>query len=300
MADDLLYCCRMRDESGDPGAASELLNALGLNVSTWENLEEQTVWHTVYSSDSETGAAVFDRLRKIVLQWRALGVCLGDPIRFEMKREDWSESWKKFFPILHVSDRLVIKPGWLDYIPSARDVVVEIDPGMVFGTGQHATTAFCLRMIDRLSGEGAASSLLDAGCGSGILSIAGAKLGFSPIDAFDNDPDAVRVAGENLSRNGIAADFLTPELADAASYCGRSGGYDLVVANILGNVLTACRSNIASWVSPGKFLALAGILNAEFQSISDAFVRLGFVEIRRCSEKEWTGGLFQKNRGGAA
>ncbi len=295
MTNDLLYCCKMRDESDSPGAAAELLNALELDFSTWENREERTTWHTVYATDPDTGRANFERLKTAVPEWRTWGVQLTDPEYFELKKEDWAEVWKKYFPVLPISEHLVIKPGWLDYHPAPGEVVVDIDPGMSFGTGQHATTAFCLRVIDRLAREKAAHSLLDAGCGSGILAIAGAKLGYDPVDAFDYDPDAVRIAAENFARNGITPEQLTPIVADAAVYRGRSEGYDLVAANILGHLLKAYRLNIAGWVRPGGFLALAGILSTEFDTVAEAFLPLGFTEQDRCTEKEWTSGLFRKN-----
>ena len=291
---DILYCCRMRDESGSFEAAAELLNALEVDFSTWENREEKWTVHTVYAETPEAGQANLELLRTAVTQWRECGIELGEPEYFELRKEEWADAWKKYFPVLQLSERLVIKPGWLDYDPTPGQVVVEIDPGMSFGTGQHATTNFCLRMIDRYAGTPGVSSLLDAGCGSGILAIAAVKLGYTPVDAFDYDPEAVRMAAENFNLNAISPEVLTPTADDAAVYRGREGGYDFVAANILGHLLSAYRLNIASWVRPGGFLALAGILNEEFDALSAQFVQLGFREIERDTCREWTGGLFQK------
>lgn len=292
---DLLYCCKMRDESGSFEAAAELFNALEFEFSSWENREERTVYHTVYATDEEAGRDNFERLKILVGEWREFGIELSAPEYFELKKEDWAEVWKKYFPILPISDKLVIKPSWLEYTPKPGQAVVEIDPGMSFGTGQHATTSFCLYVLDLLAGEPGVRSVLDAGCGSGILAIAAAKLGYAPVDAFDYDPDAVRIAAENFALNAITS--ITPIVADAAVYRGRQDGYDLVCANILGHLLRAYKLNIASWIRPGKYLALAGILSTEFDALAAEYTALGFSEIERRDEKEWTSGLFRKTEG---
>lgn len=211
---------------------------------------------------------------------------------FEMKKEDWAEAWKKYFHLIPISDRLIIKPSWLECEEKPGRKILEIDPGMAFGTGQHATTFYCLEVIDRLSTDPEVKSLLDAGCGSGILSIAGALLGYSPVDCFDNDPEAVEVCRENLERNRITG--VTPTVGDAAVYAGRPEKYDLVCANILAHLLLAFRENIVTWVRPGGYLTLAGILTGEFDALSRAFQQLGFRELERRTLREWTSGLFRK------
>lgn len=292
---ELLYCCKMRDDSGSFEAAAELLNALEFDFSSWENREETTTFHTVYATTEEQGRENFRRLEIALPEWREFGVSLSDLEYFELKKEDWAEVWKKYFPVLPISERLVIKPSWLEYQPAPGQAVVEIDPGMSFGTGQHATTSFCLYALDRMAGSAGVRSFLDAGCGSGILAIAAAKLGYAPIDAFDFDPDAVRITVENLALNGIGPNQVAPECADAAVYRGRTGGYDFVAANILGHLLRAYRLNIVSWVRPGGYLALAGILSGEFDALVNDFLPLGFTEVERRTEKEWTSGLFRRN-----
>jgi len=292
---DLLYCCRMRDDSGDFGGAAELLNALEMEFSSWENREEKTLYHTVYATDEATGKENFERLKQAVPEWRTFGIELSDPVYFELRREEWEDLWKQYFPVLNLSPRLVIKPAWRDYQAKPEEKVIEIDPGMSFGTGQHATTAFCLAMIDRWADQPEINSLLDAGCGSGILAIAAVLLGYSHVEAFDYDPEAVRMANENIAMNHIAPDVLTAVTADAALFQGRPEGYDLVAANILAPVLKLCRDNIASWVRPGGLLALAGMLTEQYEATVSAFTALGFTEVERRTEKEWTGGLLRKN-----
>ena len=289
---EMLYCFRIEDLDGDGGLLDELLSALEFDHSSWFDREARRVWHTVYSSTPELRAANRRSFEEELSNWMKLGVSVGDVEEFDLKSEEWTEAWKKFFKPLEISSRLLVRPEWLDDRPKPGQKLLVVDPGMSFGTGQHPTTLYCLQTIDRLSQTGEVHSLLDAGCGSGILAIAGALLGYDPVDAFDFDPDAVASAKENLARNGITS--VEPIVGDANEYPGRAGGYDLVCANILGHLLRAFKPRIASWVKPGKFLCLAGILNEEFDALSADYVASGFEEVGRATLKEWTSGLFRK------
>ena len=287
-----LYCFRVEDMDGDGDLLDELLSALELDHSSWFDRENRRIWHTVYATTPERRGENRKLFEAQLPQWRDLGVNIGALEEFDLKREEWTEAWKKFFRPLEISPRLLVCPEWLDERPKPGQKLLSVDPGMSFGTGQHPTTLYCLRTIDRLAQSGEVDSLLDAGCGSGILAIAGALLGYEPVDAFDFDPDAVASAKENLARNGVTS--VLPTVGDANEYPGRAGGYDLVCANILGHLLRAFKSRIASWVKPGKYLCLAGILNEEFDALAADYVAIGFEEVGRGTLKEWTSGLFRK------
>lgn len=290
--DDLLFAVNLTDGSDSFELAAEMLAALELDFSSWEDRENKRVIHSIYFLTASERAEALPRIKQLIADWTPLGVCISDISTVDIRKEDWAEAWKKYFSIIPISDRLVIKPSWLEYNPLPGQQICEIDPGMSFGTGQHATTLFCLKMIDKLAVNPEIHSFLDAGCGSGILAIAAAKLSYSPINAFDYDADAVMIAGENFEINHITA--VKPEVADAAIYAGIPEKYDFVCANILGHLLKAYRHNIANWIRPGGYLALAGILDREFDSLSEAFVKIGFEEVERESLREWTSGLFRK------
>ena len=290
--EEILYCFRVEDLGGNGGLLDELLSALDLDHSSWFDRETGRVWHTVYSVTPEARDEALARFRAELPEWREMGVEIRGEESFTLRREEWAEAWKKFFKPIEISPRLLVRPEWLDDRPKPGQKLLTVDPGMSFGTGQHPTTLFCLQTIDRLALEPGVKSLLDAGCGSGILAIAGALLGYDPVDAFDFDPDAVKSAAENLERNHVSG--VVPTVADANDYPGRSDGYDLVCANILGHLLRAFKVRIASWVRPGKYLSLAGILNSEFDAVSADYVSLGFEELERATLKEWTSGLFRK------
>ena len=289
---DMLYCIKLVDDSENFDLAAEMLAALELESSSFEDKENKRVCHTIYAADPETAAENLALVTNAVKEWTPLGVRISAIEPFEHKTEDWAEVWKKYFDVIPVSETLVIKPSWLDVERKPGMAVVEIDPGMSFGTGQHATTYYCLKTIDRLAGKPGVKSMLDAGCGSGILTIAAALRGYDPVDAFDNDPDAVRIAAENLALNRIGT--VSPVVGDAAVWQGRAEQYDLVCANILGHLLVAFRNNIVNWVRPGGYLTLAGILSTEFDGVAAAFIELGFEELDRETLREWTSGLFRK------
>ena len=289
---DMRYCIKLVDDSENFDLAAEMLAALELESSSFEDKENKRVCHTIYAADPETAAENLALVTNAVKEWSPLGVRISAIEPFELKKEDWAEVWKKYFDVIPVSETLVIKPSWLDVERKPGMAVVEIDPGMSFGTGQHATTYYCLKTIDRLAGKPGVKSMLDAGCGSGILTIAAALRGYDPVDAFDNDPDAVRIAAENLALNRIGT--VSPVVGDAAVWQGRAEQYDLVCANILGHLLVAFRNNIVSWVRPGGYLTLAGILSTEFDGVAAAFIELGFEELDRETLREWTSGLFRK------
>ncbi len=289
---EFLYCTKMIDRSDDPDAAPELLSACGFDYAGWEDREGGASHVTVYATTGEAGRAAFEQLTDLTQEWREYGVELTDLEYFELKKEDWSEVWKKYFNIIEVAPNLAIKPSWLEFTPKPGQAVVHIDPGMSFGTGQHATTLYCLEVLAHLAGTPNVEKVLDAGCGSGILAIAAAHLGYRPIDAFDFDPDAVRVAEENLELNGVTGKIRL-WVDDATTYAAPAGGYDLACVNILGHILKANAPRIIGWVRPGGYLALAGILNAEFDDLATAFTAAGAEEIDRKSLREWTSGLFR-------
>ena len=293
---DLLYCCKIKDESQEPDILPELLGAYDYQMSSWTDRQEKVSYHILYFPEESEAEAAKEYLSSLIESWRQeFDIRVTSVEVFTMKKEDWAEVWKKYFNIIHISERLVIKPSWLEFKPEPGQVIVEIDPGMSFGTGQHATTSFCMKMIDRMAGTPGINSFLDAGCGSGILTIAAAKLGYSPLVAFDIDPDATKVAAENFEKNRIKPEEVKLLTTGLVEFCADAGSYDFVAANILGSVLIANLQLIANLVRAGGYLSLAGILNEEFDNLKNVFCETGFTMEYRFSEKEWTSGLFRKS-----
>lgn len=205
-----------------------------------------------------------------------------------IKAENWAESWKRFFKVVKISPQLVVRPPWEDYTPKANERVLTLDPGMSFGTGKHATTQACMNLLDKLSLENPDRDVLDIGCGSGILSIAAAKLGFKSVKGIDNDPDAVRIAQENAEANAVKADFATCDLAVSEEKA------TVVVANVLAVVLKEFAVPVANAVRkvPGNALILSGILDEQYNDVKAAYEALGAMEINTIIIGEWRTGLF--------
>jgi ribosomal protein L11 methyltransferase len=168
---------------------------------------------------------------------------------------DWAEAWKAQLSVLHIGQHIVIRPSWLDYASAPKDIVIDLDPGMAFGTGLHPTTQLCLEALEGLVQPRA--KVLDLGTGSGILAIAAAKLGARSVTAMDNDPVAVKIARENATANGVQ------EIVNVAkgSVGDITGRYDLVVVNILARVIVEMlREGLGSRVRLGGKMIAAGII----------------------------------------
>lgn len=216
-----------------------------------------------------------------------------------LREEDWANNWKEHFKPSRIGRHLVIKPTWETYAGGAEDIIIEVDPGQAFGTGTHATTRLCLEALEKIFMEkapnGSATLLqpagvLDVGTGSGVLSIAAAKLGACRITAIDIDPDAVTVARENLALNHIGGDVTvsTIPLRDTA------GTYQIVVANIIAEELVKLGPELFSRVQPSGHLILSGILTEKEEYVMEGFAgfRLDLVETTR--REEWSCLMFRR------
>ncbi len=206
---------------------------------------------------------------------------------------DWAESWKRHFRPLEIGSNLLIQPTWSRRRPRPGQAVLRLDPGLSFGTGQHATTHFCLTQVVGLRGA-EPQSLLDLGCGSGILALAGALLGYDPVEAWDFDPEAVRIATENAALNGLGA-RVRPRLEDVTQLPRVAKvRHDVVCANLVHDLLISERKRISARVAERGHLVLAGILTSQFTSVCSAYLGLGWSLKESATGGEWTSGCFQR------
>ena len=273
--------------------AEEFLSAQGFDFSSLFDYETKKQRHILYFEDEKSANLAADEIRKMDTLWTDMGITFSEPETFSIEKKDWSEVWKKYFKIQHVSERVVIKPTWLDYVPATDDeVIVELDPGMSFGTGRHATTRFCIKMLDKLKESlDETSTIVDAGCGSGILTIAAYKLGFSNISAFDNDPGCIITTTENLKLNNIDPALIKIEERGLQN-SDTTEKYDIVIANIMAHILIENRNVLKNLMKDDSHLILAGILTEEYCELRKKFEKLGFKEVNSLTEDEWTGGMF--------
>jgi ribosomal protein L11 methyltransferase len=214
--------------------------------------------------------------------------------------EDWAETWKKHFHVRRVSDRIIIRPPWESHAAAPGECVLVLEPGLSFGTGEHETTQACLQILDELQPAFPAAAFLDLGCGTGILAIAAAKLGFPRVTAIDNDPAAVRVTGANAALNGVAG-RIEACVADVQTWTP-AAPCDIVLANLLSGLLIESADRIAAAVAagPAARLVLSGILTSQYPEVSQAYLARGFREIRALVLGDWTTGCFgrdQQSRG---
>jgi len=204
--------------------------------------------------------------------------------------EQWASAWKEHFHVTRIGGRFVIKPSWRDYRPQESDVVIELDPGMAFGTGLHPTTQMCLLALEKHLRVG--DHVLDLGTGSGILAIAATKLGAADCLALDVDPVAVEVARANVRANG-ANDAVRVEqgtLADAST-----SGFDLALVNILAKVIVElCGEGLGAAVRPGGLAVFAGLIDTQEAGVRAALEQVGFEVMERSQEKDWVGLVCRK------
>lgn len=203
--------------------------------------------------------------------------------RAEIDEEDWAESWKVFFWPEKIGNRIVIKPTWREYEKNEGDLVLEMDPGMAFGTGTHPTTSLCIRMIEKYVRPG--DSVLDVGTGSGILLLAAGALGAGRLVGVDHDPVALGVAGENLGRNGFSPDtyeLLPGNLAEKVQE-----PFDLVAANILAEVVVELIPDIRRVLKPSGILILSGIIEEKMPQVLAALEREKFFSLENIVDRGW-------------
>jgi ribosomal protein L11 methyltransferase len=212
----------------------------------------------------------------------------------KVRREDWSESWKKYFKTIEIGRALMIKPSWSKQKALPGQAVVVLDPGLSFGTGQHATTSFCLREIVAQNRNPQKKSLLDIGCGSGILAISAAKLGYSPVEAFDFDPVAVRVAKKNSTNNRVSGKVKIGRRNLLKLPQKTSRKFHIICANLVADLLIQERDRILAHLAPNGVLVLAGILKTEFDHVRQRYEEAGLKLIRTKVEREWQSGSFKK------
>ncbi|MGI6495186.1 MAG: 50S ribosomal protein L11 methyltransferase [Kiritimatiellia bacterium] len=270
----------IRSDQAD--AVVEALAGQGFGVSSFEDLEKGGTIAQVFLDAAEDPAPADAALRAALA---AQGSAAETHVE-TLAAQDWAESWKRFFHTARVSPRLVVRPAWEPYEPLPGERVVSIEPGTSFGTGNHATTRACLQMLDQAAAEDADRDVVDAGCGTGILAVAAALLGFRAASGYDNDPDAVAAANALAAAHGVAVPFSLDRLD---TYAGQA---DVMVANILAPVLVENAARLAASVrrGPKAALILSGILDGQYPDVLAAFEAQGFVE--RCAMQigEWRSG----------
>ncbi|WP_456082616.1 50S ribosomal protein L11 methyltransferase [Leptotrichia sp.] len=208
----------------------------------------------------------------------------------ECSDDDWKDEWKKYFHTVNITDNIIIKPSWDDYEASEGETVIEIDPGMAFGTGTHETTALCVEFLEKyVPGK---KKLLDIGCGSGILMLIGKRLGAEKVVGIDIDSNVKDVVIENFEKNNIKDNYeiIIGDLVEDINE-----KYDLVVSNILVDVLTELLENIEKTLEKGATVIFSGIIKDKEEEFLRKTKEHNLVEIDRNEKNNWVSLVFKYN-----
>ena len=211
-------------------------------------------------------------------------LCSISPLQERVVTEkEWMESWKDHFSVLNMG-RIVICPSWIEYAAKPEEVVIEIDPGMAFGTGHHPTTRMCLMALDRLVTSG--MRVMDVGTGSGILAMASAKLGAGYILALDIDAVAIKTARANIRSNGLKR-VVDVQRRTVSSQDAVGNGFDIVVANLYTKVILEIAPALVAQIVHGGNLVVSGILADRVSEVARCLEALGCVILRDDSDGDW-------------
>ncbi len=273
------------------------------NTYDWDYIDEQLMEMenmptavSFYLEDSEEGRQVLEQLRSILEDLKLksktgerdredCGIDYGT-LALESKPvddSDWKDNWKEYFKPSKITDRIVIKPTWETYEKEGDELVIEIDPGMAFGTGTHPTTSLCVKLLERYL-EPECDAVLDVGCGSGILSVAAALLSAKEVLAVDIDPVAVAVTTENAALNGCEAKIrvIQGDLTKGLDFQA-----DIVVANLMADLVMMLSKNVAAHLRGKGFYISSGILISKRDEVAAAIQECGFRILDILEEGEW-------------
>lgn len=217
---------------------------------------------------------------------------LGIPYETEIINtadEEWSTAWKKYYKPTPIGERIVIVPSWEHYDKKDGEIIIDMDPGMAFGTGTHETTRLCATLLEKYIKQG--DKMLDIGSGSGILAICGAKLGASSCFACDIDPVAVRTEKENCERNGC--DNITCAVSDLLAGVSDEK-YDIVTANIVADIIIRLSSDVGRYMKDGAHIVVSGIISEREPEVDRAMLESGFTKVEALYDGGWCAEVFRK------
>ena len=245
-----------------------------------------------YFSEEETNlpekiAVIKEKIRNLTEFGLSIGS--GTVELSNVNQEDWESAWKQYFKPVHVTDRIVVKPEWEEYSPQEGEIVIEIDPGMAFGTGTHETTSMCINQIEKNLKEG--DRVIDIGSGSGILSMAAVLLGAEKATGVDLDPVAVRVALENVELNNLQdkIDILHGNLTDVIREKA-----DIVVANIMADIILILLEDVRAFIKDDGLFISSGIIQEKRAAVEARLLEKNFSIVEVETKGEWCAITAQK------
>lgn len=261
------------------------------NELDWDYVEEEVfnksgqdgVLIKTYISEERNVVEVVENIKHRVLSLRDFGIDIGEGSVSlgQVNESDWANEWKKYYKPTKIGQRIVVKPTWEDYKPENGELIIELDPGMAFGTGTHETTSMCIRELEKyVNGD---SKVFDIGCGSGILAIAAAKLGAKEVLAVDLDEVAVKVSKENVEENNVSdsVEVRHGNLMDVVK-----DRADVVVANIIADIIKILAKDVHNFMKKDAVFISSGIILDKVEEVKESLIENGFeiIDIKKLGE----------------
>lgn len=261
------------------------------NELDWDYVEEEVfnksgqdgVLIKTYISEERNVVEVVENIKHRVLSLRDFGIDIGEGSVSlgQVNESDWANEWKKYYKPTKVGQRIVVKPTWEDYKRENGELIIELDPGMAFGTGTHETTSMCIRELEKYVNED--SKVFDIGCGSGILAIAAAKLGAKEVLAVDLDEVAVKVSKENVEENNVSdsVEVRHGNLMDVVK-----DRADVVVANIIADIIKILAKDVHNFMKKDAVFISSGIILDKVDEVKESLIENGFeiIDIKKLGE----------------
>ena len=261
------------------------------NELDWDYVEEEVfnksgqdgVLIKTYISEERNVVEVVENIKHRVLSLRDFGIDIGEGSVSlgQVNESDWANEWKKYYKPTKIGQRIVVKPTWEDYKRENGELIIELDPGMAFGTGTHETTSMCIRELEKY--VNADSKVFDIGCGSGILAIAAAKLGAKEVLAVDLDEVAVKVSKENVEENNVSdsVEVRHGNLLDVVK-----DRADVVVANIIADIIKILAKDVHNFMKKDAVFISSGIILDKVEEVKESLIENGFeiIDVKKLGE----------------
>ena len=263
------------------------------NELDWDYVEEEVfnksgqegVLIKTYISEERNVMEVIENIKQKVLGLKEFGIDIGEGSVSlgQVKEEDWANEWKKYYKPTKVGQKIVVKPTWEEYEEQEGDLIIELDPGMAFGTGTHETTSMCIRELEKYVDE--TKRVFDIGCGSGILAIAAAKLGAKEVVAGDLDEVAVKVSKENCEENNVSDKVIVKH---GSLFEVVEGKADVIVANIIADIIKILAKDVSEFLTEDGVFISSGIILAKIDEVVEALEQNGFEIVEIIKLGEWS------------
>lgn len=251
------------------------------------NTDDENVYIKTYISEENDVVTFIESIKIRISELRNFGIDIGAGEIFtdSVNEEDWANNWKKYYKPTKIGNSIVIKPEWEEYSPSEGDLVIHMDPGMAFGTGNHETTSMCIENLEKYVSE--KSTVFDIGCGSGILGIVASKLGAKNVVGIDIDEMAVKVANENIQKNNVQ-DIMTAIAGNMTDKIEEGAKADIVVANIIADIIMKMSGDVRKLLKDDGIFISSGIILAKVDEVLENLKDNGFEVVDVIKKGEWS------------